>query len=48
MAGIGFGEFLIIVLIVLLFFGSKKIPEFIKGLGGAVHEFRKASKEPKK
>lgn len=29
----------------LLIFGGKKIPEFIKGLGDAVREFKKASRD---
>jgi sec-independent protein translocase protein TatA len=48
MNNIGIGEILIIFLIIIIFFGSKKIPEFIKGLGDAVHEFKKATKEPGK
>ena len=42
---IGTTEWLIIALIVLLLFGGKKIPEFFKGLGEAVSEFKKASKD---
>lgn len=42
---IGVSELLIIALIILLLFGGKKIPEFIKGVGQAVREFKKASKE---
>lgn len=42
---IGTTEWIIIALIVLLLFGGKKIPEFFKGLGDAVKEFKKASKE---
>jgi len=30
---------------ILFLFGGKKIPEFIKGLGKAIEEFRRASKE---
>ena len=41
----GTTEVLIIVLGVLILFGSKKIPEFAKGLGKGIKEFRKASKE---
>lgn len=41
---IGVTEWLIIAFIVLLLFGGKKIPEFFKGLGDAVKEFKKASK----
>lgn len=42
---IGTTEWIIIALIVLLLFGGKKIPEFFKGIGEAVREFRKASKD---
>ena len=45
MTGIGTTEWLIIALIIALLFGGKKIPEFFKGLGGAVTEFKKASKK---
>ena len=39
------GQIMIIVLvIVLLFFGGKKIPELMKGLGKGVKEFKDASK----
>lgn len=38
--GIGMQEVLLIVLVVLLFFGGKKIPELMKGLGKGVHAFR--------
>ncbi len=40
---IGTTEWLIIAFIILLLFGGKKIPEFFKGLGDAVKEFKKAS-----
>ena len=35
-------EWVIIVLAVLILFGAKKIPEFAKGLGKGVKEFKKA------
>jgi sec-independent protein translocase protein TatA len=38
-------ELLIILVIVVFLFGGKKIPEFIKSIGEALREFRKASKE---
>lgn len=41
---IGMTEWLIIALIVILLFGSKKIPDLFKGLGEAVKEFKKAAK----
>ena len=40
MFGIGFQEILIIALVVLLFFGGKKIPELMKGLGKGVRSFK--------
>lgn len=38
--GIGIQEVLIIALVVLLFFGGKKIPELMKGLGKGVRSFK--------
>lgn len=38
--GIGMQEVLLISLIVLLFFGGKKIPELMKGLGKGVRSFK--------
>ncbi len=47
MANFGLTELLIIVALIILFFGGKKIPQFVKGLGEAVKEFRKGLKEDK-
>ncbi|PIY94893.1 MAG: twin-arginine translocase TatA/TatE family subunit [Candidatus Levybacteria bacterium CG_4_10_14_0_8_um_filter_35_23] len=44
----GATEIIVIALLIILFFGGKKIPEFIKGLGEAIKEFRKGVKEDKK
>ena len=38
--GIGMQEVLLIVFVVLLFFGGKKIPELMKGLGKGVRSFK--------
>ena len=38
--GLGMQEVLLIALVVLLFFGGKKIPELMKGLGKGVRSFR--------
>lgn len=38
--GIGMQEVLLIVLVVLLFFGGKKIPELMKGTGKGVRSFK--------
>ena len=43
----GTAELLIVALILVLFFGGKKIPEFIRGLGEALKEFRKGAEEDK-
>ena len=42
---LGTGEILIILLLVLIFFGAKKIPELAQGLGKGIREFRKAAKD---
>ena len=42
---IGPGQIAIIVVLVLLFFGGKKIPELMKGLGSGIKEFKKGEKE---
>ncbi|MCC5906504.1 MAG: twin-arginine translocase TatA/TatE family subunit [Balneolaceae bacterium] len=41
-------EMVIIVLIILLLFGAKRIPELARGLGQGIQEFRKASDDIKK
>jgi sec-independent protein translocase protein TatA len=41
-------EWFIIGLFVLVFFGAKKIPEFAKGLGKGIREFKDAVKDVKK
>lgn len=38
--GIGFQEVLLIAIVVLLFFGGKKIPELMNGLGRGVRSFK--------
>lgn len=43
--GLGFQEILLIALVVLLFFGGKKIPEMMKGLGKGVKAFKDGMKE---
>lgn len=44
----GMGEWVLIGLVVLIFFGAKKIPEFAKGLGRGIREFKDAVKDVKK
>ena len=45
MFGIGVQELLLILFIVLILFGAKRVPELAKGLGNALREFRKAAKD---
>lgn len=42
---IGPWQIVLIVVIVLLLFGGKKIPELMRGLGSGLKEFKDASKE---
>ncbi len=44
LGGLGAPEIIIILVIVLLMFGGKKIPELMKGLGRGVRDFKEASK----
>ena len=44
MGRIGMPEILVVLVVVLLLFGGKKIPELMKGLGSGLNEFKKASK----
>jgi len=45
MGNIGGQELFLILLIVLIFFGAKKLPELARGLGQALKEFRKAARD---
>jgi len=42
---IGLQELLIILFVLLIFFGAKKLPELAKGLGQGIKEFKKATRE---
>lgn len=42
----GWQEILLILVVVMLLFGSKKLPEIGSGLGRAIKNFKKASLEP--
>lgn len=46
--GLGMQELIFIVLIVLLFFGGKKIPELMKGLGKGVRSFKEGLNDVEK
>ncbi len=45
MGNIGTTELILILLVVLVFFGSKKIPELAQGIGKGIREFKKATRE---
>src|SRR6266536_6480676 len=42
---LGGGEIILILAVVLILFGAKKLPELAKGLGQGIKEFKKATKE---
>lgn len=42
---IGTTEILIVAAVVLIFFGGKKLPELARGIGDAIREFKKSSKD---
>ena len=42
MGNIGMGELLVILVIILVLFGAKKLPEIGKALGDGIREFKKA------
>ena len=44
MGNFGLTEIILILLVVVLLFGGRKIPELMKGLGQGMKEFKKASK----
>jgi sec-independent protein translocase protein TatA len=45
LGALGPTELIAIVLIVILLFGGRKIPELMKGIGQGMKEFKKASRE---
>lgn len=45
MGNLGATEIILIVFVLLIFFGAKKIPELAQGLGKGIREFKKAVKE---
>jgi sec-independent protein translocase protein TatA len=44
MGRIGLTEIILILLVIVLLFGGRKIPELMKGIGQGMKEFKKASK----
>lgn len=47
LGGLGGWEILLIMLVILIFFGAKKIPELARGLGKGIREFKDATTEIK-
>lgn len=43
--GLGGTELIVILVVVLVLFGARKIPELMKGLGTGIKEFKKATRE---
>jgi sec-independent protein translocase protein TatA len=48
LGNLGFQEILLIGVFILVFFGARKIPEFMKGLGKGVREFKDAMNDVKR
>ena len=48
MGNLGFQELLIIGVVILVMFGGRKIPEFMRGLGKGIREFNDANNNVKK
>jgi len=43
MFGLGTPEIILIIVVILVLFGAKKIPEFMQGIGKGIKEFKKAT-----
>ena len=48
MGNLGFHEILLIAVVILVLFGGRKIPEFMRGLGKGIREFNDAKNNVKK
>ncbi len=46
--GLGTGEIIVIVLVILLLFGAKRIPELMKSMGKGVKSFKEGMKDVEK
>lgn len=46
LGGIGTSEILLIVFVLLLLFGGKKLPELMRGMGRGIRDFKDAVNEP--
>lgn len=45
MGSLGAGEIILILVVFLLLFGAKRLPDFAKSLGKSLREFKKATRE---
>ncbi|MBI3585621.1 MAG: twin-arginine translocase TatA/TatE family subunit [Ignavibacteriales bacterium] len=45
MGNLGAPEIILVLVVILIFFGAKKIPELAQGLGKGLREFRKAARD---
>jgi sec-independent protein translocase protein TatA len=45
MFNIGTGELILIIVVIIILFGAKKIPELAQGVGKGLKEFKKAMKD---
>jgi sec-independent protein translocase protein TatA len=48
MGKLGYQEIVLIALVILIMFGGRKIPEFMRGLGKGIREFNDAKNNDKK
>ncbi|OPZ67911.1 MAG: Sec-independent protein translocase protein TatAy [bacterium ADurb.Bin478] len=46
--GVGMDEMVVILVVVLVLFGSKRLPELARGLGKGIREFKKAAEDVKR
>lgn len=46
MLGLGMQELVIVLVIILILFGAKKLPDLASGMGKAIRNFKKAASEP--
>jgi sec-independent protein translocase protein TatA len=45
MGNFGIGEWIVVLLVILVLFGAKKIPDLAKGIGKGIKDFKKALKD---